>query len=215
MSVAHVNDTDLFYLEVGEGLPCLVMHGGLGFDHTFLHPWLDLLGDTMRLVYYDHRGNGRSSRPPMDTLTFEQFCADADALRDYLGFDQVAVMGHSYGGFIALEYALRYPERLSHLMLVNTAPAFDYGEEIIVNAKRKGASEEMMAVLNAPSFANDEEMQQAWRVIAPLYFYAFDVDLADRLFGQTVLSASASGRGTPRSGRPYLLALHPHAEILP
>jgi pimeloyl-ACP methyl ester carboxylesterase len=64
MPVAYLNGTELFYVEVGEGTPCLVMHGGLGFDHTWLHPWLDPLGDVMHLVYYDHRGNGRSGRPP-------------------------------------------------------------------------------------------------------------------------------------------------------
>src|SRR5215213_7388955 len=68
MPVAHLNDTELFYVEVGEGLPCLVMHGGLGADHSALHPWLDPLGDVMRLVYYDHRGNGRSGRPPSETI---------------------------------------------------------------------------------------------------------------------------------------------------
>jgi hypothetical protein len=52
MAVAHLNGTDLFYVEVGEGrVPCLVMHGGLGGDHTCLHPWLDLLGGVMHLVY--------------------------------------------------------------------------------------------------------------------------------------------------------------------
>ena len=66
MPVAHLNDTELFYVEVGEGLPCLVMHGGLRGDHSSLHPWLDPLGDVMRLIYYDHRGNGRSGRPPSE-----------------------------------------------------------------------------------------------------------------------------------------------------
>jgi proline iminopeptidase len=102
MPVAHLNDTELFYVEVGEGVPCLVMHGGLGGDHTALHPWLDPSGDVMHLVYYDHRGNGRSGRPPAETLTFEQFCSDADALREHLDFEKVAVLGYSFGGFIAL-----------------------------------------------------------------------------------------------------------------
>ncbi len=61
MPLAHLNDTDLFYVEVGRGgMPCLVMHGGLGFDHTCLHPWLAPLGDVLHLVYYDLRGLGRS-----------------------------------------------------------------------------------------------------------------------------------------------------------
>ena len=62
MAVAHVNGTDLFYTEVGHGVPCLVMHGGLGVDHTQFREWLDPLGDVLHLVYYDHRGNGRSGR---------------------------------------------------------------------------------------------------------------------------------------------------------
>src|SRR5215213_7024615 len=125
MPLAHLNGTELFYIEVGEGTPCLMMHGGLGFDHTSLHPWFDPLSDVMRLVYYDHRANGRSGRPPLKTLTFEWLCADADALREHLGFEEVTVLGHSYGGFIALEYALRYPERLGRLILL----AFAFGLE--------------------------------------------------------------------------------------
>ena len=77
----------------------------------------------MQLIYYDQRGNGRSGRPPLDTLTFEQFCADAEALRIHLRYDRIALLGHSYGGFIALEYARRYPERVSHLILVDTVAA--------------------------------------------------------------------------------------------
>jgi len=106
LPIIPANGTELYYVEAGSGLPCLVMHGGLGVDHTYLHPWLDPLGDVLRLIYYDHRGNGRSGRPALETLTFDQFCADADTLRSALGLDRVAVMGSSYGGFIALEYAV-------------------------------------------------------------------------------------------------------------
>ena len=60
MTVANLNGTDLFYVEVGEGLPCLVMHGGLGFDHTCLHPWLDPLGGVMRAM--PSWGSGSSLR---------------------------------------------------------------------------------------------------------------------------------------------------------
>jgi pimeloyl-ACP methyl ester carboxylesterase len=158
MPVAHLNDTELFYVEVGEGLPCLVMHGGLGGDHSSLHPWLDPLGDVMRLVYYDHRGNGRSGRPRSDSITFEQLCADADALREHLGFEEIAVLGYSFGGLVALEYALRYPERISHLILLDTAPTFDYEEEIEANARRKGATQEQLEALGASA----EDEGESW-----------------------------------------------------
>ena len=194
MPVAHLNGTELFYKEVGQGLPCLVMHGGLGFDHTMLHPWLDPLGEQMRLVYYDHRGNGCSGRPPSETLTFEQFCSDADALHDYLGFEQVDVIGHSYGGFIALEYALRYPERLSHLILFDTAPTLDYDAEIEANARCKGATQEQLEALDA-SEDDEAELWRLWKLIEPLYFHNYDAELAERVFGKMVLGAEASRAG--------------------
>jgi len=206
--VIRLNDTQVFYSGVGEGLPCLVMHGGLGFDHTVMHPWLDPLGDVMRLVYYDHRCNGRSGRPPLETLTFERLCADADTLRERLGFEEIAVMGYSYGGFVALEYALRYPRRLSHLILLDTAPTLDYGEEIEANARRKGATEEQMEALDAP-VGDEEEFRRVLEIIGPLYWHRFDAELDARVFARTVYSAEAYEAGgsllegwdlTPRLG---------------
>jgi len=183
----------LFYAEVGSRLPCLVMHGGLGLDHTSMHPSLDPLGDRLRLIYYDHRGNGRSGRPPIETLTFVQFAADADALRAALGHERVAVLGHSYGNFIALEYALAYPQRVSHLLLTGTAPAFDYGPEIERNARERGATPEMLAALGMQP-RDDAELARLWATILPLYFYRYD-RRAEDLFRETRFSAAAMVRG--------------------
>ena len=194
MPVAHLNGTELFYVEVGEGLPCLVMHGGLGGDHSALHPWLDPLGDVLRLVYYDHRGNGRSGKPSADTITFEQLCADADALREHLGFERVAVFGHSYGGFVALEYALRYPESLERLILLGTSPVFDHGEEVEANARRKGATPEQLEALDA-SPQDEAELWRLWKVIEPLYYRDYDADLAERVMGKTIVSSYAMEAG--------------------
>jgi proline iminopeptidase len=209
MPVVHLNGTELFYVEVGEGLPCLVMHGGLGIgDHSVLHPWLDPLGDVLRLVYYDHRGNGRSGRPPSETITFEQLCSDADALREHLGFEEVAVLGYSFGGFVALEYALRYPERISHLILLDTAPTFNYDEEIEANTRRKGATQEQLEALDA-SAEDEAEFWRLWKVIEPLYFHTYDAELAECVMGKTLISVEAADAGdaivedwdlTPRLG---------------
>ena len=192
MPIANLNGIDLFYLTVGEGLPCLVMHGGLGLDHTYLHPWLDPLADVLRLIYYDHRANGRSERSPLETLTLKQFAADADALRAFLSFEKVAVVGHSVGGFIALIFALHYPEQISHLILMDTAPAFNYMGEIMANAQRKGATEEMIAALQAPTPADNEEFKRMLSVLMPLYFHKFDEKLAERLAANMMLSVFAA-----------------------
>jgi proline iminopeptidase len=195
MAVARVNGTELFYADVGTGAPCLVMHGGLGLDHTYLHPWLDPLGDVLRLIYYDHRGNGRSGRPPVETLTLDQLVADAEALRAHLGLDRIATLGHSFGGFVSLLYALRFPERVSHLLLMTTAPAWDYLAEIAANVVRKGATEEMLMVLASETTPDDADLARTFRMVTPLYFWRFDPETADRLFRHTIYSAAAMARG--------------------
>ncbi len=57
MPFEHINGTDIFHLEVGQGLPCIVMHGGLGVDHTQFRESLDPLGDVLRLVYLEQSGH--------------------------------------------------------------------------------------------------------------------------------------------------------------
>jgi len=80
------------------------------------------LEQRLRLVYVDHRGNGRSGRPPLETITIEQLADDAAALARHLGDDRVVVIGHSFGGFVAQELALRHPLLTTALILVDTTP---------------------------------------------------------------------------------------------
>jgi proline iminopeptidase len=114
-----IRDTSLYVDVIGHGYPLLLMHGGPGADHWTLRPFRQL-ADQFTLIFYDHRCNGRSQGAPVSSMTFENLTADADALRRSLGYDQWAVLGHSFGGHVALEYALRYPGSLSHLVLADT-----------------------------------------------------------------------------------------------
>jgi proline iminopeptidase len=95
------------------------MHGGPGLDHWSLRPFQEL-ADRFTLIFYDHRCNGRSTGAPVESMTWDNLTADADALRQELGFEAWAVLGHSFGGHVALEYGLRYPQSLSHLILLDT-----------------------------------------------------------------------------------------------
>src|SRR3712207_1771918 len=114
----------LYYREVGAGRPVVVLHGGPDFDHRYLRPELDRLADDLHLIYYDQRGRGRSAAGagPED-VTIASEVADLDALRRHLGLASVALLGRSWGGLLAMEYAIRHPERVSQLILMNTAPA--------------------------------------------------------------------------------------------
>jgi proline iminopeptidase len=114
-----IRDTSLYVEVVGQGYPLVLMHGGPGADHWSLSTFRRL-ADQFTLVFYDHRCNGRSDGPPVSSMTWENLTADADAIRQRLGFDRWAVLGHSFGGHVALEYALRYPDSLSHLILLDT-----------------------------------------------------------------------------------------------
>jgi proline iminopeptidase len=116
----------LFVRQVGQGPPIVVLHGGPDFDHTYLLPDLDRLADGYRLVYYDQRGRGRSPGQ-VESVSLASELADLDALRAHLGLEQIALLGHSWGGLLAAAYALRCPERVSRLILLNTAPLSHLG----------------------------------------------------------------------------------------
>jgi proline iminopeptidase len=117
-----VANARLYYRQIGQGPSLLILHGGPDFDHTYLLPELDRLSHTCRLIYYDQRGRGKSAdhvQPAEVTLQSE--IEDIEALRTYLSLDAVALLGHSWGGLLAMVYTLRHPHRVSHLILMNTA----------------------------------------------------------------------------------------------
>src|SRR4030042_3102528 len=113
---------------IGKVVPLWRMHGGAGADLYTLMSFRHC-ADQFTLIYYDHRCNGRSEGAEVTSMTMENLTADADALRQALGFEKWAVLGPSFGGHVALEYALRYPQNLSHLLLVDTGAANSWAQE--------------------------------------------------------------------------------------
>ena len=127
MRMIPIRDVNLAVDVVGRGKPLVLMHGGPGLDHVSLTPFREL-ADRHTIILYDHRCNGRSTGP-VTSMTWENLTADADALREELGFERWAVLGHSFGGQVALEYTLRYPERVSRLVLLDTAGDVRWSQE--------------------------------------------------------------------------------------
>lgn len=118
-----VDGAELYARVVGQGPPILVLHGGPDFDHAYLLPELDQWGDGYRLVYYDQRGRGRSAEGVLpEDVTLESEIHDLDEVRRHFELETTALLGHSWGALLALEYALRHPMRVSHLILMNPAP---------------------------------------------------------------------------------------------
>jgi len=108
MAEVHLDDgTMLNVVEVGSGLPMILLHGGPGLDHHELHPWHDgLAGAGVRLIYVDMRGQGLSERVDPSTLSISGFAQDVDRLARALELDRYVLFGHSFGAIVALCHAL-------------------------------------------------------------------------------------------------------------
>ncbi len=120
----EINGTQLFVASYGTGEPIVVVHGGPGFDHSYFLPRLADLASDRRVIFYDQRASGRSSADvPADTVSLDNFMADLDGIRESFGLERMHLLGHSFGGMLAMQYAIRYPERVRSLMLVNSTAA--------------------------------------------------------------------------------------------
>jgi proline iminopeptidase len=143
----------LYVREIGRGVPIVIVHGGPDFDHEYLLPDMDRVAESFHLVYYDQRGRGRSfSGRATDDVSITTEIDDLDRIRELVGRQAVAVLGHSWGGLLAMEYAIRCPDRVSHLILMNTAPASHTGVVALrqeLSRRRSPEQAERMAALLA------------------------------------------------------------------
>ena len=170
----RLNGVDIFYKVPGHGRPMLTIHGGPGIsDHREAEAAFRPLEDHFSLVYYDQRGSGQSSEADPRTYTHRQFAQDAEALRKHLGHEKVILLGGSYGGFIAMEYALLYPEAVSHLILRGTASHKGFIESAINNALAAnitGLNRQSLEKMFNGNLESEEELLRLFTCVYPLYF---------------------------------------------
>lgn len=105
----------LFYRTFGRGTPILILHGGPALPHGYLRPGVDGLARSHKLVFFDQRGVGRSEKPSDGDYRVATCAEDVEALRKKLRLGKVHLFGFSWGGALALEVAIRYPESLLSL----------------------------------------------------------------------------------------------------
>src|SRR5688572_18934569 len=110
---ARIRETEIFFDIDGAGFvpdgahmrerpTAFLIHGGPGNDHSSLKARYGKLNERMQLVYFDHRGQGRSARGDPGTYTLDENVEDMEALRLYLGLGPIVSIGTSYGGMVAL-----------------------------------------------------------------------------------------------------------------
>ena len=158
-----VPGAQLYFREIGNGRPLLILHGGPDFNHNYLVPDLDRLSSAFRLIYYDQRGRGKSSPGVApESVTIESEVDDVDRLRQFFGLETIALLGHSWGCLIAMEYATCHPDQVSHLILLNTAPA-SHADLLRFRGQRQAAEApslaKMRTISGTPEYAaGDIEM---------------------------------------------------------
>jgi proline iminopeptidase len=190
---AAINGTRIFFDVEGMGyVPdgpimrekpvCFILHGGPGSDHTSYKPVLSPLTEFMQLIYVDNRGSGSSAQGPQSTYTMENNVEDLEALRQYLGLEKIVLHGHSYGGMVALTYAIKYPQHVKGLMLITTTPSFRFieGAKRILAERGTPEMQEIAAVLWDGAFESAEQLQQFHELLAPMYAYTYNPNPSDK-----------------------------------
>ena len=118
MPKAFVNGINIHYRHVGQG-PCLVMIHGIASN---LALWLNIqraMAEEFQVTTYDLRGHGYSDMLP-EGYTSADMAADLNALLDHLDIEQTYLVGHSFGGLVALHYTVLHPERVVKLVMADT-----------------------------------------------------------------------------------------------
>ena len=117
-----IRGQQLFERRIGSGPETVVLHGGPGAHHDYLLPGFDRLAPGRTLIYYDQRGGGRSPVERDVPVGWPEHVADLEALRQVWGLERLSIAGYSWGGLLALLYAITHPDRVESLALVSPAP---------------------------------------------------------------------------------------------
>ncbi|MBK1658985.1 alpha/beta fold hydrolase [Paracraurococcus ruber] len=204
---AKVRDTELYFDVQGPGLVpdgarmrerpvAFAIHGGPGSDHSGFKPGYTALTDAMQVVYFDHRGQGRSARGDPARWTLDEAVEDMEALRRHLGCGPIVSIGTSYGGMVAMAHAARYPDAVSHLVLVVTAAHGGFiprAQQILAERGTKEQQAIWTRVLDG-DIRDEAELKTYYRLMGPLYAATHDAAKAEEGIARAIHSPEALNR---------------------
>ena len=146
----------------------LCLHGGPGFDHSGFKPAFSALADVAQVVYYDHRGHGRSDARPREEWNLATWADDIVRLCDALGIVKPIVLGQSFGGMVVQEYIARHPAHPGKVVISSTSPRWVLERKLAVFERLGGprARELAEAFWRQPSAAT---FQAYWDTCHTLY----------------------------------------------
>jgi len=204
---ARIRGTEIYFDVEGAGLmpegdrmverpPAFVIHGGPGGDHSGFKPGFSPLASRLQLVYFDHRGQGRSARGDVASYTLDENVADMEALRLHLGLGPIVSIGTSYGGMVAMAHAARHPQSVSHLVLIVTAAHGGFNDRAKRILAERG-SDEQKAVggqLWLGGIDTVEKQRRYYEVMGPLYSLRHEPESARAGRARTIYSPEALNR---------------------
>lgn len=184
---AKIRGTEIYFDIEGMGLipeggrmverpAAFIIHGGPGGDHSGFKPGFSPLAQRLQLIYFDHRGQGRSAKGDPATYTLDENVEDMEALRRHLGLGPIVSIGTSYGGMVAMAHAARYPDAVSHLILIVTAAhaGFNARAQQLVAERGTAEQQEVAAQLWAGALTTPEKLRRYYDVMGPLYAHNYD-----------------------------------------
>jgi proline iminopeptidase len=169
-----------------------IIHGGPGGDHSGFKPVMSPLAEIAQLVYFDHRGQGRSglADPSADPacFTLDENVKDMEALRRYLGLGPIVSIGTSYGGMVAMAHAARYTNAVSRLILVVTAAHGGFIPRAIEILHERGTEEQrrLCETLWNGGFRTRDDLRHYYDVMGPLYALRHDPVAAAATQGRAI-----------------------------
>ncbi len=134
--LVDIGDTRLNVVERGNGYPVIILHGGPGLDHHMFGDYLDPLCDQFRLILVDQRAQGCSDMCDLSTWTLGQMAKDITLLANAMNLKKYAVLGHSYGAFVALQNAVDYPGHASQTIVSSGLPSAKYLANVWKNLEK-------------------------------------------------------------------------------
>jgi proline iminopeptidase len=219
---ASIRGTEIYFDVDGAGLAAdgaalrdkpvaFVIHGGPGSDHTGFRGPFAPLAEKLQLVYFDHRGSGRSARGDKARYTLEENVEDMEALRRYLGLGPIVSIGTSYGGMVAMAHAARYPGSVSHLVLIVTAAHSGFIAKSREVALKRGTPEQVALVedLYAGRIDTPEKLRDYHHVMGPLYSQRFDAAASMERLNRGIHSSDALNAAFAPGGFMHTYDLRP------
>ncbi|MDO8366764.1 MAG: alpha/beta hydrolase [Saprospiraceae bacterium] len=175
-----VNGAKLWTVSFGKGDPIFFIAGGPGGSHYGLRTF-DSLSTTNTLVYFDGFGRGKSDTAKnVQEYTLERDIEDLEGLRKAMGYPNINILGHSYGGLVAQGYAIKYPDRVKHLILANSFHSFVMWQENCDNSNHEIRTnypevwDTLMQIRERGAVSSDLIHQQIYGKVPYGFLYAYN-----------------------------------------